>query len=97
MNRREHLLTILQEECAEVIQCVSKIKRFGLENYQPATGKRNIDILRDELNDILAMIYMLEEDGVSLKPHVPDANKIKQKKEKVETYLIVSEDEGCLI
>ena len=31
MNRNEEIMTILQEECAEVIQAVSKVKRFGLE------------------------------------------------------------------
>ena len=29
MNRNEEIMTILQEECAEVIQAVSKVKRFG--------------------------------------------------------------------
>jgi NTP pyrophosphatase (non-canonical NTP hydrolase) len=28
MNRNEEILTILQEECAEVIQAVSKVRRL---------------------------------------------------------------------
>ena len=35
MNREEHLLTILSEECAEVIKDVSKALRFGLDDYPP--------------------------------------------------------------
>ena len=31
MNRNEEIMTILQEECAEVIQAVSNVKRLGLE------------------------------------------------------------------
>jgi len=30
-SKQEEILTILQEECAEVIQAVSKVRRFGKE------------------------------------------------------------------
>ena len=32
MTKEEEILSILQEECAEVIQAVSKVRRFGKEN-----------------------------------------------------------------
>lgn len=32
MSKEEEILSILQEECAEVIQAVSKVRRFGKEN-----------------------------------------------------------------
>ena len=36
MNAKEkEVLDILQEECAEVIQAVSKIRRFGISNLKP--------------------------------------------------------------
>jgi len=56
-------LTILQEECAEVIQNVSKIKRFGLnESY---TGQETNRIrLEKEVGDVLAMVDFLIQEGV---------------------------------
>ena len=56
MTRNEEILTILQEECAEVIQAVSKVKRFGLEG--------NVEELKKELCDLQCMINLMEEFGV---------------------------------
>ena len=37
MNKTtSEVMDILQEECAEVIQAVSKIRRFGIDNAKPA-------------------------------------------------------------
>ena len=35
------VMDILQEECAEVIQAVSKIRRFGIDNAKHNTGQTN--------------------------------------------------------
>lgn len=51
MNRQEEILTILQEECAEVIQAVSKVRRFGLDG--------NVTELKKEIADVLCMIDIL--------------------------------------
>ncbi len=60
-------MDILQEECAEVIQAVSKISRFGIDNYKPGKPKTNREHLEEELGDMLAMIDILKEmDVVSL-------------------------------
>jgi NTP pyrophosphatase (non-canonical NTP hydrolase) len=93
MNKREHIFTVLQEECAEVIQCVSKIKRFGLTNTQPASGMLNLQILVNELNDLMAVVEMLEEDGL---PKIRDDVKIQNKKQKVKHFLNVSKQAGTL-
>ena len=53
MNRNEEILTILQEECAEVIQAVSKVKRFGMSENHSALVK--------ELGDLQAMIEIMYE------------------------------------
>lgn len=51
-------LTILQEECAEVIQNASKIKRFGLnESYEGQESNRVR--LQKEVGDVLALIDIL--------------------------------------
>lgn len=50
MNKQEEILTILQEECAEVIQAVSKVRRFGLE--------RNVEELCKEIADVEYLIKL---------------------------------------
>jgi len=62
MNAKEkEVMDILQEECAEVIQAVSKISRFGLDNLKPGKPKTNREHLEEELGDLLAMIDILHE------------------------------------
>ena len=67
MNKKENeIMDILQEECAEVIQAVSKVRRFGIDNYKPGKSKTNREHLEEELGDLLAMVdIMLEQDIVS--------------------------------
>ena len=57
-------MNILSEECAEVIQAVSKINRFGIDNYKPGKSKTNRQHLEEELGDLLAMVDILIELGV---------------------------------
>ncbi len=64
MNRKEHLLVILSEECSEVIKEVSKALRFGLENGYPGQSKTNQDNIEDELTDVFAVVEMLLDDGM---------------------------------
>jgi NTP pyrophosphatase (non-canonical NTP hydrolase) len=60
MNEQtKEVMDILQEECAEVIQAVSKISRFGIDNYKPGKPKTNRQHLEEELGDMLAMIDIL--------------------------------------
>ena len=68
MNAREkEVMDILQEECAEVIQAVSKINRFGADNVKPGKPKTNREHLEEELGDMLAMIdIMIELRVISL-------------------------------
>ena len=53
------VMDILQEECAEVIQAVSKIRRFGMDNAKYGTSQTNRQHLEEELGDVLAMIDIL--------------------------------------
>ena len=60
MNKKyEEILRITQEECAEVIQAISKISRFGIDNLKPGKPKTNREHLEEELGDLLAMIDIL--------------------------------------
>ena len=58
------VMDILQEECAEVIQAVSKIRRFGIDNAKPGTDYNNREHLEEELGDMLAMIDILMANNI---------------------------------
>ena len=58
------VMDILQEECAEVVQAVSKIRRFGIDNAKPNTPHTNREHLEEELGDMLAMIDILMVNNV---------------------------------
>ena len=65
MTREEHLLTILMEECAEVIQRASKALRFGLAEVQAWQTKTNAQRLMDEVNDFIGVYQMIAGPVVS--------------------------------
>jgi NTP pyrophosphatase (non-canonical NTP hydrolase) len=60
------ILTIAQEECAEVIQVISKIHRFGIGNEHVGSqrGITNTEKLEEEVGDLLAMIDLLVDNGI---------------------------------
>lgn len=61
MNEKQReILVITQEECAEVIQEISKIFRFGL-NELHKDGMTHTDKLELEIGDLLCMIDLLVE------------------------------------
>lgn len=58
MDKNREVLLIAQEECAEVIQAISKCFRFGLDNVKPGIPKTNREHLEEEIGDLVAMIYI---------------------------------------
>ena len=65
MNEQNNeVMDILQEECAEVIQAVSKIRRFGMDNSKHETEQTNRQHLEEELGDMLAMIDILMANDI---------------------------------
>ena len=58
-DQNNEVMDIAQEECAEVIQAISKIRRFGIDNAKPGTNYSNREHLEEELGDVLAMIDIL--------------------------------------
>ncbi len=54
------LLDKLQEEAAEVIQAVNKIRRFGENSKHPERTTTNKQDLANELEDFLAILAALE-------------------------------------
>lgn len=75
----EEILRITQEECAEVIQSISKIFRFGVNNNKPGLQKTNKEHLEEELGDLLAMIELLTDNNI-----VSDSNMELAKQAKFE-------------
>jgi len=83
MTRREELLTILMEECGEVIIEASKIKRFGDMEYN---GETALQRLEKELGDLQCMIELLHEEfSISYEAMQEQAEKKKEKLKKWST------------
>ena len=55
------ILTILQEECAEVIVDISKCFRFGPDQIMEGQELTNLQRLEKELGDVEAMIELLQD------------------------------------
>ena len=51
-------LDVIQEECAEVIQIISKIKRFGITDIY--NGKTNLERFAGEMGDLVGTVRFLE-------------------------------------
>jgi NTP pyrophosphatase (non-canonical NTP hydrolase) len=85
MNKTTNeVMDILQEECAEVIQAVSKIRRFGIDNHKPGKPKTNREHLEEELGDLYAMIDILQELDIVSWAGIEKA--AEAKREKLKTW-----------
>ena len=74
---------ILIEECAEVIQAVSKVKRFGIDSEIGVFDETNRDRLEQEIGDVLTMIDLLYVKGIISNENVLEAQKRKISKLKL--------------
>jgi NTP pyrophosphatase (non-canonical NTP hydrolase) len=63
-NKEKEILDITGEECAEVIVAISKINRFGLDNFKPGKPLTNRQHLAEELGDLQAMINLCIEHNL---------------------------------
>ncbi len=74
----QETMIILAEECAEVIQAVSKIIRFGLDVHRlNAPLQSNRAHLEEEVGDMLAMIELLVNSGIITKAGIDSAKDAK--------------------
>lgn len=62
-DRQREIMVITQEEAAEVIQEISKIFRFGLDEPH-RDGQPHRQKLTEELGDLLTMIDLLKDSRV---------------------------------
>lgn len=58
-SKINEILDILQEECAEVIQAISKCRRFGIDNVHEKSGKTQREALVQEIGDVSLLIELL--------------------------------------
>ena len=56
----QEIMVITQEECAEVIQALSKIIRFGLGSVH-TDGVSNKEHLEEEIGDLICMFQLMEQ------------------------------------
>lgn len=80
MNATDEALGILQEECAEVIVEVSKIRRFGLHSVSWKTNLPHNETLEIEVGDVLAMVDILLDQGVLSQTALDIAKQAKKEK-----------------
>lgn len=85
MRDKNTVMAILQEECAEVVQAVSKVYRFGLDNSW--NGVTNKQALITEIGDVLALIdILIKETDINIsEDDILDA--IEAKREKLKIFL----------
>ena len=80
-------LTCLMEECAEVIQVCSKVKRFGFDDIHPQKGgKANRQLLEEELGVLMFWIEYLSFVSKDVHPAGIEEAKL-HKESRVKDYL----------
>ena len=86
MNEKiREALIITQEECAEVIQAVSKIMRFGFDSKYPTEDSASTkECLEMEAGQLLCMIGILVDQGVIDEDAMIES--MEAKKIKLETW-----------
>jgi NTP pyrophosphatase (non-canonical NTP hydrolase) len=65
-DETREILLILQEECAEVVQAVSKCMRFGPDQMKPGKERTNISMLEEEIGDLQAMVELLTDLNIGV-------------------------------
>jgi NTP pyrophosphatase (non-canonical NTP hydrolase) len=79
-DQANEVMDILQEEAAEVIQGVSKVRRFGPHNHKLGETQTNLEHLEEELGDMLAMIDIMLEMGMVSSGNLEVAKRAKIEK-----------------
>jgi hypothetical protein len=76
-DKQREILVITQEECAEVIQEISKIFRFGITEAHKE-GMLHQEKLEIEVGDLLCMINLMTQYGLIRSDQVTTAIENKQ-------------------
>ena len=93
MNDREReILVIAQEECAEVIQEISKCFRFGLDNNHKS-GVPHRQVLEQEIGDLLCMLDLCVKHNIVTESGILDAKVKKIEKLREFSKIFVDNDD----
>lgn len=95
LNTKEHLLTCLAEECAEIQKAVTKSLRFGLDDRKPQGLTTNLEDIAIELTDMLAVVELLNEIEPGIRPII-ERHVVEAKKDKVRRFMEYAKDRGTL-
>lgn len=95
MNKIEHLLVCLGEECAEIQQAASKALRFGLDDGAPSGTTTNLEDIEKEFAELLGVVSLLKDEGI-INVDATDP-RIAEKKAKVLKYMEYAAQKGKLI
>lgn len=95
MNRIDHFLWILSEECNEVGQRASKAARFSLEEVQGSQTYNNAERIMHEWADLVGVMEKLIEEGAVKYPD-DFAERVATKKSRIEQFLKLSKANGRL-
>jgi hypothetical protein len=94
MTEIQYLLGCLAEECAEVAIRASKAQRFGTLEVQSGQALTNAGRISAEMNDVKAILEMLEDRGAPVFAY--DDDQIKAKKAKLAKFMAYSRECGTL-
>lgn len=83
------ILDILQEECAEVIVAISKIRRFGIDNSYKEGGTQREHLVQ-ELGDVTLLIELLQSYQVFHPRELKEAQ--DRKAQKLNKWSTIYED-----
>ena len=94
MNRFQFLLTKLAEEASEVSKIALKTQQFGPSERMPGQDLTNVERTHQELNDLFAIVDMLNEEfGFEFSI---DGRHIHDKKKKVNHFYEYSKSLGTV-
>ena len=82
MTKEEEILNLVQEECAEVIQIISKVRRFGWGDE----AYNNKERLIEELSDVMLATTLLFEFDVLPKDYDKFEVRMRAKRRKLEDW-----------
>lgn len=94
MNKLQYFLCKLAEEASEVSQIALKTQQFGLLERHPQMKENNLQRIHLELDDLNAIIDVLNENYSF--EYSPNSENIKNKKEKLNKYLRYSINLGMV-
>jgi hypothetical protein len=94
VNLAKYLLTQAASECVEVAHRISKAQQFGLAETQSGQPESNAERVVGEFMDLLAVMEMLEAEGLIQMPSAEEQEVLKQaKKAKVLKFMQYARDE----